>query len=164
MVNRVTLRKLSLKFVWMAVLVALLTACGGGAPKVDWELTISGNVATPLTLSYQELVEMPQTELNEVMMEKSTGEDEVTSWSGVLLSDIFAQAGAGDYSLVTAVAGDGYAIEITKDELEGAIVALKDRGEWIAEVTPDKGPIRLVTPKTPGNRWVFQLMEIQVQE
>jgi DMSO/TMAO reductase YedYZ molybdopterin-dependent catalytic subunit len=164
MVNRTTARKLSLLFVWMTMILALLTACGGGAPKVDWELTISGDIATPLTLSYQELVEMPQTELNDVMMEKSTGEDEVTSWSGVLLLDIFEKAGAGDYSLVTAVAGDGYAIEITRDELEGAIVALKDGGEWIAEVTPDKGPIRLVTPKTPGNRWVFQLREIQVQE
>ena len=41
-------------------------------------------------------------------------------------------------------------------------MALKDGGEWIADVTPDNGPIRLVTPETPGNRWVFQLIEIQV--
>ena len=107
---------------------------------------------------------MPQVDLNDIQMEKSTGEDEMTSWSGVPLDKIFEDAGVSSVSGVTAIAGDGYAIEISKDELEGAIVALKDSGEWIAEVTPDKGPIRLVTPKTPGNRWVFQLQEIQVHE
>ena len=141
-----------------------LSGCGGGAPKVDWEVSITGDVTTPLTLSFQELAKMEQVDMSEVMMEKSTGEDEVTSWSGVSVSELFAQAGVSDFSTVTAVAGDGYAIEITKDEMEGAIIALKDKGEWIAEVTPDKGPIRMVCPKTPGNRWVFQLKEIQVNQ
>jgi len=59
---------------------------------------------------------------------------------------------------------DGYAIEISANELTDAIIALKDSGEWIAEVSPDKGPIRLVTPDTPANRWVFQITEIQVNQ
>ncbi len=75
---------------------------------------------------------MEQVDLSEVLMEKSTGEDEVTSWSGVPLADLLEQAGAGEFSTITAVAGDGYAIEITVDELDNAIVALKDQGEWIA--------------------------------
>lgn len=150
--------------VGLALLAGLgLVACGG-APKVDWELKVTGDVSTPLSLSYQDLAGMPQVELNDVMMEKSTGEDEVTSWSGVPLADIFAEAGVSSFVSVTAIAADGYAIEITSDELEGAIIALKDKGEWIAEVTPDKGPIRLVCPETPGNRWVFQLTEIQVHQ
>ncbi len=105
---------------------------------------------------------MEQTELKDVQMEKSTGEDELTSWSGVSIETIFAQAGVGEYSTITAVAADGYAIEITKDEMQGGIIALMDKGKWIAEVTPDKGPIRMVLPKTPGNRWVFSIKEIQV--
>ena len=44
------------------------------------------------------------------------------------------------------------------------IVALKEKGEWIAEADPDHGPIRLVFPHTPANRWVFQIQEIQVNE
>ena len=144
--------------------VLLLAGCGSGAPKVDWELQITGDVSTPLTLSYKDLAGMEMVDLNDIMMEKSTGEDEVTSWSGVPLTALFEQAGVSGYSAVTAVAADGYAVEITPDELEGAIVALKDNGEWIAEVTPDKGPIRLVTPQTPANRWVFQLTEIQVHQ
>lgn len=140
----------------------VLAACASGAPKVDWELKVSGAVNTPLKLSFQDLVGMTQTDMQDVKMEKSTGEDELTAWSGVPVSEIFSKAGVTDFSTITAIAADGYAIEITKDELEGGIVALKDKGEWIAEVTPDKGPIRLVCPKTPGNRWVFSLKEIVV--
>ena len=148
----------------LAIILTITLSSCGGTPKVDWELSITGEVATPITLSYAELAKMEQVDLSDIMMEKSTGEDEVTSWSGVPLDTLFLQAGVGDFSTITAVAGDGYAIEITKDELEGAIVAMKDQDKWIAEVTPDKGPIRLVSPNTPGNRWVFQLMEIQVNK
>jgi DMSO/TMAO reductase YedYZ molybdopterin-dependent catalytic subunit len=144
------------------LVIVLLTACSGGAPKVDWELEVSGAVSTPLTLSFQDLAGMNQTDLSDVKMEKSTGEDELTAWSGVPISEIFSKAGVTTFSTITAIAADGYAIEITKDELEGGIVAMKDKGEWIAEVSPDKGPIRLVCPKTPGNRWVFSLKEIVV--
>jgi DMSO/TMAO reductase YedYZ molybdopterin-dependent catalytic subunit len=115
-------------------------------------------------LSYQDLAGMEQIELSDILMEKSTGENEVTSWGGVPVATLFEMAGVSGYSTVTAVAADGYAIEISADELEGGIVAMTDKGEWIADVTPDKGPIRLVTPQTPGNRWVFQLAEIQVNQ
>ncbi len=149
----------------LALLALTLTACGG-APNVDWELRVTGDVNNPLTLSYKELTEMEQKDLNDVLMEKSLGEDVVTSWSGVPVADIFAQAEVGDYSTVRALAADGYAIEITKDELQGAIVALKTSGEWIPNVAEeeDQGPIRLVSPETPANRWVFQLQELQVSQ
>jgi DMSO/TMAO reductase YedYZ molybdopterin-dependent catalytic subunit len=143
-------------------LLLSLTACGGSAPDVEWTLGVSGAVSNPLTLSYAELVDMPQTELSEILMEKSLGEDTTGDWSGVSLEEILAQAGAGDYVSITAVAGDGYAIEISKDELQDAIVALQENGEWIAKADPDHGPIRLVCPYTPANRWIFQLMELQV--
>jgi DMSO/TMAO reductase YedYZ molybdopterin-dependent catalytic subunit len=145
-----------------ALVIGILTACGGGAPRVDWELTISGAVENPTTLTYKELTQMEQTELTDIMMEKSTGEDEVTSWSGVPVDLLFEEAGVGDYPTVTAIAGDGYAIDITSDELQGAIVALKRGEQWITDAEPDKGPIRLVCPETPANRWVFQLQELQV--
>jgi DMSO/TMAO reductase YedYZ molybdopterin-dependent catalytic subunit len=147
------------------VLCALLAGCAGGTPNVDWQLSITGDVANPTTLSYKDLAEIPLVDLQDILMEKSTGEDVVTSWSGVSVADLFERAGApATYSSITALAADGYAIEITPDEMAGAIIALKDQGEWIADVTPDKGPIRLVCPQTPGNRWVFQLTELQVNQ
>ena len=145
-------------------LILALAACSGGAPQVDWEVSITGDVDSPQTYTFKDLAGKEQVELDEVMMEKSTGEDEVTSWSGVPLDALLEEAGVGEFSTLTAVAADGYAIEVSADELDGAIIALKDSGEWIAEVDPDKGPIRLVTPETPANRWVFQLTEIQVNQ
>jgi DMSO/TMAO reductase YedYZ molybdopterin-dependent catalytic subunit len=145
------------------IVVGIGAAACGGAPKVDWDLKIMGEGFAAKTYTYQDLSDMSFVELNDVLMEKSTGEDEITSWSGIALDELLAQAGvAGDYASITALAADGYAVEITRDELQGSIIALKDRGKWIASVTPDKGPIRLVCPQAPGNRWVFQLTEIQV--
>jgi len=151
-----------------AILVLLmlvsLVGCGSSAPQVDWTLKVGGAVSTPLSVTFADLAKMPQTDLEDVLMEKSRGEDTVGSWSGVLLTELLTKAGAGEYATITAIAGDGYAIEVNKDELENAIVALKENGKWIAEEDPDHGPIRLVTPKTPANRWVFQLQEIQVNQ
>ena len=146
-------------------LMAFLVGCGPKAPDVDWTLKISGDVTTPLDLSFADLAAMDQIELNDILMEKSTGEDVVTSWSGVSLDAILTKAGApADFISITAIASDGYSIEITKEELTGGIIALKDSGEWIVEVTSDKGPIRLVTPSTPANRWVYSITEIQVNQ
>jgi DMSO/TMAO reductase YedYZ molybdopterin-dependent catalytic subunit len=152
-------------FFTVLILLAIGLAACGGAPKVDWELGISGQVNEPLTLGYDELVDMPQVDLNDILMERSEGEDTYESWSGVSLKEILNRAGADpNYGGVTAVAADGYAIEISTDELQDAIIALKQNDEWIATADAEHGPIRLVCPNTPANRWVFQLQEIQVNE
>jgi DMSO/TMAO reductase YedYZ molybdopterin-dependent catalytic subunit len=115
--------------------------------------------------SYKELTKMEEKDLSDILMDKSIGEDEITSWSGVPLETLLAEADADeDFVSITALAADGYAIEISSAEAEGAIVALKTEGEWIQNVDPDSGPMRLVCPETPANRWVFQLEEIQVNK
>jgi len=164
MKHRSSLRFLGVVVLLGTLLVAGLAGCGG-APKVDWDLTVSGAVDNPLTLAYGDLAKMDQMDLSDILMEKSLGEDEVGSWSGVAVDQVLEQAGASSgYVSVTALAADGYAIEVSRDELQGAIVALKKGDEWITEAEPDKGPIRMVCPQTPANRWVFQLQEIQVNE
>jgi DMSO/TMAO reductase YedYZ molybdopterin-dependent catalytic subunit len=144
------------------LLVLGLAGCGGGAPEVDWALGVSGAVSSPLSLSYADLAGMAQTDLKDVFMDKSLGEDTTGDWSGVALGEILTKAGAGEYVSITVVAADGYAIEISKDELQDAIVALKENGKWIANADPEHGPIRLVCPYTPANRWVYQAVELQV--
>lgn len=151
-------------FLLLVSSLALLLAACSGVPKVDWDLKITGDIETPLTLSFADLAGREQVDLTDILMEKSTGEDEIRSWSGPALAPILEEAGAGEISTITAVAADGYAVEISADELADAIIAVKDSGEWIPDVSPDKGPIRLVTPDTPANRWVFQLVEIQVNQ
>ena len=148
-----------------AMLIALtliLSACSG-APKVEWELSISGAVDNPTIFSYKELTDLPIVDLDDVLMEKSRGEDEMRSFSGVQLAVLLEAAGAvSDFSSITAKAADGYAIEISRDEMVDGIVALKQSDEWIVKSDPKAGPIRLVFPATPANRWVFQVNEIIV--
>ncbi|MDP2965962.1 MAG: molybdopterin-dependent oxidoreductase [Pelolinea sp.] len=156
--------RINLLFLILVLTGILLSACGS-APKVEWNLKITGAVEKSLDLRFQDLVKLPQIELNDILMNKSVGEDEVGSWSGVMLGEILDQAGAAaDFTTITAIASDGYAIEITKDELKDAIIALKQNGEWIQKSDPGHGPIRLVCPQTPANRWVFQLTEIQINQ
>ena len=92
----------------LAVLFVIsLAGCGAGAPKVDWELKISGAVNKPLTLNYSDLAKMPQIELKDVLMEKSLGEDTVGSWSGASLAEILKQAEASsNLASITALAAD----------------------------------------------------------
>ena len=150
----------SILFLFMFIPV-LLSACG--APNVDWELSISGEVENPVKFTYKELAAMEIVDLNDVLMEKSRGEDEVRSFSGVPIDNLLNEAGvSADFGSITAIAADGYAIEITKDELVDGIVAMKQSDKWIVDADPDAGPIRLVFPMRPANRWVFQITEIVV--
>jgi len=145
-------------------LAASIAACDT-VPNVEWVLSISGTVGEPYLITYQELLVLDQTDLDNVFMDKSVGEDEYGSWSGVTVDYLLSKAAVDpDYVTVTAVAADGYAIEISKEELMGSIVALKENGEWIHKADPEHGPIRLVCPQIPANRWVFQVLEIQVNK
>ena len=136
------------KAIWLILIIIplVLVACGG-TPKVGWELSIKGDVDNPTTYTFDELAEMKMVDLNDVLMEKSRGEDEVRSFSGIPLEELLTAAGApSNFRTITAVAADGYAIEISKDEMVDGIIAIKQSGEWIANADPSEGPIRLVFP------------------
>jgi hypothetical protein len=82
---------------WIWMMVGLVLALGlvgcGGAPKVDWTLEVTGG-STPVTLSYADLVDMPQTDLKDVLMQKSLGEDRLPRGVGRHLRDF--RQGRGD--------------------------------------------------------------------
>lgn len=154
-------QSLRISILTLFILLPLSLSACGGVPKVEWELSITGNVNNPITFTFKELATMEQIALSDVYMEKSRGEDEVRSFSGVSLDLLIEKAApSSDYSSITAKAADGYAIEISKDEMVDGIIAMKQAGEWIIDADPGAGPIRLVFPMTPANRWVFQVSEI----
>jgi len=138
----------------------LLASCG---PKVEWDLVIDGAVDNPKTLSYADLARMKKVKLEDILMMKSHGEDEITSWEGPSLSDVFAGVGVKDSATgVTVIAADGYAIQMTMDDLQGGIIALSRDGKSIAD--DEKGPIRIVIPGKPSNFWVFQIVQVTLEE
>ena len=154
-------RRIGLLLLVMLLMTMVLAACSS-APKIDWQLKISGAVSKPLTLGYQDLVKREQVELDDILMEKSQGPDEITTWEGPSLAGILEEAGAfANAVTIVCTASDGYAKEIPISDLEGAIIGLKLNGEW---TTGDKGPIRIVVPSLPASYWLFQLVEIEVVE
>jgi DMSO/TMAO reductase YedYZ molybdopterin-dependent catalytic subunit len=151
------------RLVWVTILMIALSGCSN-APKVDWTVEINGAVSKPLTLRYADLAKRKQVELRDVLMRRSQGEDTVNTWVGPDLASILEEAGvSANATGITALAADGYAMQMTMDDLQGAIIALKQDGEWIAD-DEDQGPIRLVCPEKPANHWLFQLAEIKVEE
>ena len=147
----------------VVVLLAVLGGCSS-APKVDWTVEINGAVSSPLKLSYADLARREQVELKDVLMRRSQGEDTLNAWAGPALAPILEQAGVSANARgITALAADGYAMQMTMDDLKGAIIALQQDGEWIAG-DEDHGPIRLVCPEKPANHWLFQLTTITVEE
>jgi DMSO/TMAO reductase YedYZ molybdopterin-dependent catalytic subunit len=150
--------------VLIAILFSLvLTSCGSSAPKVDWELSITGAVSKPLTLSYKDLTKRDQVTLEQILMQKSHGEDQINTWEGPALASILEEAGASANAVsLICTASDSYAKEIPMADLDDSIIALKMDGKWIAG--EGKGPIRLVVPSKPSDRWLFQLTSIEVIE
>ncbi|HRZ21015.1 MAG TPA: molybdopterin-dependent oxidoreductase [Bacteroidales bacterium] len=131
-------------------------------PNVDWTITFSGNFDQPVELTYADLAKMTQSELNEILMEKTTSEDTIDSWSGPSLKEVITQIEADpNFAYMSVLADDGYQAVLVPSELDDAIFALKKDGEWIAETDMAHGPIRLVCPKTPANKWVYAILEIQ---
>jgi hypothetical protein len=148
------MRKATLIISFLLV-AGLLVACGGSAPDVDWTLGLSGDASSPLTVGYAELVEMPQLELDQVLMEKSLGEDITGDWSGVFLDELLAEAGAGEYVIITAIADDGYTAETTLAEIQ-------DCADCILSFR-NQGGFSIVAPGFPGNMQVKGVVEIQVK-
>jgi methionine sulfoxide reductase catalytic subunit len=144
-------------------LALALTSCSSGE-NVDWELKVLGAVSNPLTFSYDDLAGRAQTTLDDVLMDRSEGEDDTGTWEGVALSELLDEAGATDAaSSVVFRAADGYEREVDLAEVNDAIVALKENGESLAG-DEKSGPIRIVVPGLPASRWVGQLIEIEAVE
>lgn len=134
-------------------------------------LVVDGDVQTPLSLSLQDLAQLPRTTItvsNEHEAEKQT-------YEGVTLAELLRRSGApqgakirgpvlATYVLASAV--DGYRVIFSLAELDsdfqdsGVIVADKMNGKPLADKV---GPLRLVVPhdKRPA-RWIRMLQAIKV--
>ena len=139
-------------------------------PRVSvgsWSLEIDGDVRSPFTLTYDELLAMPMIErditLTCVSNEVGGGYVGAARWLGVRLTDVLDRAGVGtqsDQLLSTAV--DGFTIStplaVVRDGRD-AMIAVGMNGE---PLTDTHGfPARLVTPGLYGfvgaTKWLTKL-------
>ena len=132
-------------------------------------LSVTGDVATPLTLTAEDLAKMPRETV------KMGGRGASIQYEGVLLREILARAGAPTgkslrgkalASYVLAKAGDGYQVVFTPAELdpqfagERILVADKRDGQ---PMPSDQGPLRIVCPDDKeGARSVRMLQSLEV--
>jgi DMSO/TMAO reductase YedYZ molybdopterin-dependent catalytic subunit len=164
------------------LLAALLTAAAseslpsGGpvpaqTPAPATQLTVAGDVTTPLTLTIGDLKKMPR----KTVAVMNPRERKMETYEGVLLEDVLHRAGAmqGDQlrglalsMYVVAEAADGYRVVFSLAELDSAF---SESDALVADTMDDAplhatiGPLRLVAPhdKRPA-RWVRMLKSIKV--
>jgi DMSO/TMAO reductase YedYZ molybdopterin-dependent catalytic subunit len=113
----------------------------------EWDLTITGLVDRPFVVSLDELKAMPSVELTFDIHCVTKWSKFDTTWKGVRVRDILAQAGVqANATHVIEHAEFGYTTnlplaDITTDE---AIVAYEFEGEEIEPI--HGGPVRIVVP------------------
>jgi DMSO/TMAO reductase YedYZ molybdopterin-dependent catalytic subunit len=139
----------------------------GSAVIVDlatYRLKITGKVAKPLSLTYDELRCLPKQTCHECLLICPGFFEDTTTWSGAALAHVLNLAGVNkDAQAVQLVSADGYSTVVTLTEAlaAGNLLAY----EWEDEPVPvlHGFPVRAVFPRLMGGNWAKWLVEIRVQ-
>ena len=125
-----------------------------------WQLTVTGSVAQPFTLAYDELVNLPQETLTETL-DCTGGWYSTQVWDGIKLGNILEMAGlSDDAQSVTIEAVSGYKRRFPIAEAKDFLLAISVAG---APLTHGHGaPLRLVAPNRRGVEWVKWITHIRV--
>jgi DMSO/TMAO reductase YedYZ molybdopterin-dependent catalytic subunit len=134
-------------------------------------LTVSGDVAKPLSLSLEDLRQQPRQTIS--VKNEHSGKDEM--YEGTSLAGLLKRAGVPQGSAlrgkamttyVLAEGSDGYKVIFSLAELDSDF---EDSGVIVADTADGKpvgdklGPVRLVVPHDKrATRWVRMLRSIQV--
>ena len=139
------------------------TFYGEGTPAIDadtWRLSVTGHVATPLTLDRAGLASLGEAEV-EATLDCTSGWAMRTRWRGVSLRDVLDAAGADpDATFVNVRSVTGWMVPLEPDEIATAILATHVIGEPLPAA--NGAPLRLVVPGRRGLDWVKWITEIQV--
>ena len=133
-------------FATLFVLIALITACTPQAQATEEVAVLTVNDA-PYTQSALEA-------LGTTSVDYTDKDGNVTTYDGVLLSTLLADAGADSGTDVTFTAGDGYEASLTLEELMACANCI---------VGFDDGSLRTVMPDMSGKLNVKDLASISVQ-
>jgi len=133
-------------------------------PRADYRLTVTGNVAEPLTLTMDDLVDLPQTQMTKDFQCVTGWRVDDVPWNGVLLADVLAAAGADmASSALRFTSFDGaYTESLTMEQAlrPDVLVATHMFGEPLTR--PHGGPARLYVAPMYGYKSIKWLDGIQV--
>lgn len=129
----------------------------------SYRLTVSGNVQHPLSLTYDEVREMPSVQKQVTLVCPGVFVDEGV-WTGVPLRDILTKAGLEDDSIrvVFISVDERYRSELplAKALSDGVLIAYEFDGKTFDR--RNGFPLRLVAKNEPGYNWVKWLGRIEV--
>ncbi len=125
-----------------------------------WRLSIVGAVASPLALTYQELL-AEASHTRDATIDCTSGWYSMQNWQGVPLTALLAQAGAVEGAAgVRLYSETGYHHTYPIEEAHSILLATHVSGEVLA---PRHGfPLRAVVPDRRGWFWVKWLTRIDV--
>lgn len=128
--------------------------------KNSWQLTISGAVEQPISLTYQTLLEMAETEVTAVL-DCTGGWYSEQVWSGIAVSNLLSLATpTAQAASVTFEAVSGYKRRFTLPEAQRFILATAVAGAPLAH--GHGFPLRLVAPGQRGVNWVKWITHIHL--
>ncbi len=139
------------------------TAPDEGKVRLDpatWTLQVTGKVATPITLAYQELLSLSLTDVT-ATLDCTGGWYTVQTWRGVRLTELLPNAQIRPEAkgiLLRGVAD--YTAPFTLAQAEEIILATHVSGEVLDH--SHGFPLRAVVPSRRGWHWVKWLTEIEV--
>ncbi|HXN65707.1 MAG TPA: molybdopterin-dependent oxidoreductase [Candidatus Acidoferrales bacterium] len=163
--------------IWARLALLLLPACAlapglaAQTPAGSAQITISGDVSSPLTISADDLKKMPRQTLK-VM---NPHDKKMEAYEGVPLADLLKRAGVPQgeavrgpllASYILVEAEDGYRVVFSLAELDAGFldsdVLLADTMDG-APLPTGQGPFKLVAPheKRPA-RWVRMVKSVTV--
>jgi DMSO/TMAO reductase YedYZ molybdopterin-dependent catalytic subunit len=150
----------------VSLLITLLTvvACGEKPPKVEWELTVDGDVDQTVTYTYQDIVDVRRSKLTDILTQNPDDPEERASWEGAALLRLLKEPGGIEYDInwwALITLADGTSHRMSLADLRGALIALKDgEGKWLADT--DEAPIRLIAPNKPSSQWLTGPVRITI--
>ncbi len=140
------------------------TATGITATETPDHLLVSGRVATPLDLSYEDVLRYPAVTETAILYCAGVFENEPDrDWYGVPVTAILESAGVQpEATRLIFHASDGYKTTLSIDRVAetGAILAYQVDGAILSE--GDGYPFRLVSPELEGEMWIRWLSRIEV--
>jgi DMSO/TMAO reductase YedYZ molybdopterin-dependent catalytic subunit len=128
------------------------------------QITVTGDISTPKTLTVKDLSEMTLTNLT------STIKGETATYVGVTLLELLNKTGAAwDAGYINVIGSDGYnktinlyqAYNSTQYPGNEIILAFVENGKWITDTS--EGPFKLITPGFAPSYNVKSVEEINLQ-
>jgi hypothetical protein len=139
--------------------ISTFSAKVADANENQWQVSITGLVQNPLTLTFTNLTTMPTTSIDANLYCVDFPSQMVTEgmWTGVKLSYILGEAGVLPSAIKVAFyAADGYSTDLDLETAnkQNVILAYQKDGEPLYET------LRLVVPGKWGYKWISQVNSI----